>query len=239
METTQHGWTVVDREAGVLVYEYAFTEGATANAFAARIKDESLLLISPPCGVSDEIYDDLTAFGKVTAVVANNGFHYLGQAACKRRFPDAQFFAAPETVRRIQKKSQDLPEFRPIESAQSMLGEDVGLIEVTATKCGETWAWVKAASGTIWFCSDTLSNIPAFPKNFFIRTLFKMTGTKTGFGVFHTALKFLVKDTKRTLAQLSDEMKTHPPAVIVPGHGRILADQDLAKRTRELIAAAL
>jgi hypothetical protein len=49
MNTTTHGWKVVDEAAGVLCYEYTFTKGATSNAMTFRAADGSLVVVSPPC----------------------------------------------------------------------------------------------------------------------------------------------------------------------------------------------
>ena len=102
---TEHGWTVIDADAGVLSYTYRFP-GGTANAFAARMADGRMFVLSPPSEANDADFDKIQEFGEFGAVAVNNGFHHLGQPAWKKRFPDARFFAAPEVAARIVKRTR-------------------------------------------------------------------------------------------------------------------------------------
>ncbi len=239
METTPNGWTVLDRDAGILSYEYSFAPNATANAFTARLRDGSLLVVSPPSRVDEAVFEDLRAFGEVGAVMANNGFHHLGLPEWRARFPEARFFADPQAKKRIDKKNAKAPELEPLSGLTPLLGDAVGVTVVPDTKCGESWVWARGEGGHYWFTSDVLSNFPQLPANFLVRTFFKMTGTRAGFGVFHTAMKFTVKDKKTTLRRLQDEMRAHAPLVIVPGHGSFVDEGDVAQRAQNVIAKAL
>ena len=241
MEKTKNGWTVLDRDAGVLSLEYTFIKGATANTFAVRTGDGGMLVVSPSVRMPEAVFDDLLEFGEVSAVVASNGFHHLGLREWRTRFPQARFFADPLASKRIAKKNPDAPSLEPIAGVAELLGDDssVGLTAAPATRCGETWAWAKTEGGTIWFTSDILANLAKLPSSLIPRLLFKVTGTKTGFGVFHAAMKVMVKDRKRVLRQLAGEMKTNPPSMIVPGHGLPLDGADIADRAQAIIAKAL
>lgn len=239
MDQTPHGWTVLDRELGVLSYTYSFAPGSTANAFAARMKDGRMLVVSVPSRVEPGVFDDLLTFGEVGAVAVNNGFHHLGLPEWHLRFPDARFFADPLAAKRIAKKNECAPDLEPIDALQDLLGDDVHFTRVPNTKMGESWACARTSNGHAWYTSDVLSNLRALPSKFFIRMFFKMTGTRAGFGVFHTGLKFIVNDKKATLLQLSNEMNARSPTIIVPGHGDLLDDDGLPERTRAVIAAAL
>lgn len=238
---TPNGWTVIDRDAGVLSYTYVFDPktGATANTFTARMADERLLVISPACGVSRGVFDDIASFGEVGAVVANNGFHHLGQTEWRKRFPKAHFCAPSGAPDRIAKKNPDVGAFEPLSALDPMLGPTVGLRQSPNWKCGEAWAWAKTAGGYVWFTSDVLSNMPELPKNLLVRTMFKLSGTRAGYSVFKLALKFTVKDRKAVLSRFLTDVKAHPPAIVVPGHGPIINRSGVARETRELVEAAI
>ena len=239
MAKTKHGWTILDEERGVLTYEYSFAPGATANAFAARMKDGTMLVVSPPSRVDAGVFDDVAAYGEVSAIASNNGFHHLGLADWKERFPSARLFADELAAKRIVAKNKKAPDLEAAAGLQELLGDDVGVTHLPNTKCGESWAWARAGEGFVWYTSDVLSNMPKLPDNFFVRTMFKLTGTKPGFGVFHTALKFIVKDKQAVLQQLAAEMAERPPTCIVPGHGPMIEEAGLAQRAQGVIAEAL
>ncbi|MCA9583412.1 MAG: hypothetical protein KC416_16545 [Myxococcales bacterium] len=236
METTEHGWRIIDGDAGILSYEYHFDKEGTANTFAARMADGRMLVISPASRMPAGAFGDLERFGEVGAVLASNGWHYLGIKEWKDRYPKARFFADPLAQARIAKKSPDsLPLENPDDLA-TMTGPNIKVTNAPATKCGETWAWAKGTRGYVWFTGDILANFPSLPGNFFVRSFFRLTGTKEGYGIFHTAMKFIVDDKDRVLRELRQDMKEHPPSVVVPGHGPLLDDADLPARSDALFA---
>ena len=239
MEKTEHGWTVVDREAGVLTYEYEFRGGATANTFVARMPDGKLLVISPAYKMPAQAFDDLAAFGEVGAVVANNGFHHLGQPEWRARFPEARFFAPAEAVARVRKQNPEAPDFEPLSKLTEQLGEDLAVTEAPSTKCGESWARAKIDGGHAWYASDVLANMQEVSGPLPVRLLMKWTGSAPGYRVFNLAMKFIVKDKRAVLTRLSEELRAHPPTVMIPAHGPMLTQAGLAAETQALVDAAL
>lgn len=238
MQTTPGGWTVVDREAGVLALSYAFSKNATSTTFVATMPGRKLLVVSPAMGISDAAVGELSEFGEVAALVANNGFHHLGQTEWRKRFPEARCFAPPEAIARIRKKYPTVGDFEPLDQLANMTGSNVGFRVVPNTKIGESWFWAKTANGHAWYTSDVLVNMTKLPK-FPISLLFKWTGSAPGFRVFGLGLKFIVKDKAATLRMLRDDVAAHPPTALIPAHGDILVRPSLAQETDELIAAAL
>jgi hypothetical protein len=240
MNKTASGWTILDKDAGVLTYEYAFNEGgSTANCFVARMGNGQLLVVSPAYRLSDAAFEELAAFGEVGAVVANNGFHHLGLAQWRTRFPAARFFASPESVARIKKKNKDVPELEPLEGLAPLLGADVALTQAPATKCGESWVSAKIAGGTAWYVSDILVNLEKVNGPLPMRLMFKWTDSGPGFKVFNLTMKFTVKDKKQVLAKLAEDLKAKPPTVMVPAHGALLHHAGLADEAQRLIATKL
>lgn len=238
MQTTPGGWTVVDREAGVLALSYPFRGSATATTFVAAMPGRKLLVVSPATKVSDAAFAELSEFGEVAALVANNGFHHLGQAEWRKRFPEARCFAPPEAAARIRRKNPAIGAFESLDALANMTGSSVGFRLVPNTKLGESWFWAKTATGYAWYTSDVLANmskLPPFPFNL----IFKWSGSGPGFRVFGLALKFMVKDKAATLRLLRDDVAAHPPSTLIPAHGDIIARPGLAQETDTVIAASL
>lgn len=239
METTASGWNVIDRAAGVLTRSYEFTRGATATTFVARLADGKLVVVSPGARLPDAALDELTTFGEVGALVANNGYHHLGQPAWRKRFPAARAFAPEQALARIGKKNREAGTLEPLSALAPLCGDGFGFREVPKTRAGESWYWTKLGDGHAWFASDMLANLPTLPPKFPVRQLFKWTGSAPGYRVFSLALRLLCKDKKGTLALLRDDIAAHPPTVMVPAHGDILARPSLPDDTRALLDAAL
>jgi len=238
MEQTPHGWTILDKDAGVLSYAYTFASGS-ANSFVARYLGDKLLVLSPPCGLSEGAFTDLERFGTVESEVASNGFHHLGQAEWKKRYPAATFYASTAAAKRIKKKNPKAGDFVPLWQLVQKLGGDVGVIEAPADKCGETWAYAKTAHGYAWYASDTLANMAKLPKSLPVKLLLKLTKSAPGYRVFGLALKFIASDKERILRTMQEALRTRPVAIMVPAHGGILAHDGLAEETQRLIESAL
>lgn len=238
MQTTPHGWTIVDGDAGVLSYTYLFSREGTSNCFTAKLESGGLLVISPPSRVTQEVVDDLAAFGEVEAIVANNGFHHLGLARWRELFPRARVFAAPGAAARIAKKSAAAGELEPLSALRPLLGEGVAVVDAPTSKCGETWAWAKIADGYAWYASDLLANIERLPSNWLFGRIFKWTKSGPGYRVFNLAVRFIIKDRKAALRALLHDVREHPPTVMVPAHGTVLVGDTVAADTEALLVAA-
>jgi hypothetical protein len=82
METTAKGWNVLDRDSALLSREYSFGAGV-ATTFVFRGAGDGNLMRHVDLQRRHDVaaLDELTAdFRKVVALVANNGYHWLGQA---------------------------------------------------------------------------------------------------------------------------------------------------------------
>ncbi|PRP95229.1 hypothetical protein [Enhygromyxa salina] len=237
MQTTPHGWKIIDADRGVLVLTYEFGAGATSNCFVAKLASGGLLVISPPPRVSAEQLEDLASFGEVEAIATNNGHHHMGLGRWRELFPQARFFAAPGAAERIAKKSKNAGELEPLSALQPLLGDDLALIESPASKCGETWARVKVDGGYVWYASDILANIGDLPAKFLIRMAFTLTKSAPGYRVFHLAHMVIAKDKRAVLRAMLDDIRKHPPTVMVPAHGEILDAPSTAHDTEQLLVA--
>ena len=238
METTETGWRVLDREAGVLVREYRFSKGGEAWCFVARMGDGTLMVVSPALGMDEGAHAELSEFGEVGAVVAPNGFHHMAQAHWRERYPGIPHYAPVEAMARIAKKNPTAGELLPLLELQSRMGDSVGIHEVADTKCGESWAWAKIEGGHAFYAADSLINVPQLPPMPF-GLLFWMTKSAPGYRPFNLGLKFIVKDRKATLRALRDQVEKHPTTLMVPGHGQLLTGDDLQERTLRLLDEAL
>ncbi|EDM74711.1 hypothetical protein PPSIR1_40849 [Plesiocystis pacifica SIR-1] len=239
MTTTAAGWTIIDEDAGVLSLPYTYGKDGKSNCFAAKLPSGGVLLVSPPSRVSDEAVAELEAIGPIEAIVANNGFHYLGVDRWQKRFPKARSYAAPGAIARIAKRSTKPLSFEPLSALAGSLGDDVAVVEAPGSRHGETWVRAKIADGYAWYASDILTNLAALPKPFLPRTLFKLTKSGPGYSVFNLAVRFIFKDKGAGLGAMIREVGEYPPTVMVPAHGDILRGADLAEKTRGLLQAAL
>lgn len=235
MSQVSSGWKIIDQEGGVLTLAYEFARGSFATTFAARMGNGQMLIVSPCIGLTDALCAELQQYGDVGAIVANNGFHYMGQREWRTRFSNARCFAPSDALKRIAQKAPDAGAFEPLNALAELVGPRIQFREVSDTKIGESWFWVKIDTGYVWYVSDILINLPALPSAFVRRMLFKVTKSAPGFQVFNLMLKMSVKNKAATLHQLFEDMSSYPPTVIVPAHGAVLSYETVASDARALL----
>ena len=124
-------------------------------------------------------------------------------------------------------------------AGDALLAEGVAVIETPSSKCGETWVRAKIEGGHAWYGSDILANMPSLPPNFVVRQLFKWTKSAPGYRLFNLAHKIVLKDRKATLRAMLEDVKRHPPRVMVPAHGGILSSASLGAETERLLMDAV
>lgn len=224
------GWNVIDQDAAILWREYPFAKGAYATTLVFRGAD-GLVVVSPGTRLEARAYDALADFGKVSALVANNTYHHLGQKPWRERFPDAESYGPPGAVATLEKKVPGV-RFRPL--SELALPGHVRWEDAPGFKTGETILQVDAKPGPVWYAGDLLANIEQTPRPP-IKWLFTLTNSAPGFRLFKLATWLIVKDKKAVREWMLAQLDEHPPAVVVPAHGPAFQASDVAEQARAQI----
>jgi hypothetical protein len=212
-------WTVFDDEMPILTYEYSFGPG-TSKSLAVGGND-GLIVVSPPCRVTQSVYDDLERYGAVRALVASNAFHHLGLPEWKTRFPDAALFAPAQAIARVEKRT-GLPAIRPLADAASIAGPRVELVDMPHYKTGEVLVRIKTDRGDVWYVTDIIMNFPVLPKHPIAKFVFGISGSGPGLKFNNIAPLFMVKDKKALRRWFADEFAKAPPRWLITAHGAIV-----------------
>src|SRR5436190_23854930 len=104
-------WQHLTHDGSVRWLKYSWGP-ATANTLAVRLEDGNWLVIAPSAGPPKSVLEDLSRDGTVSALIAPNAYHYLGQRAWRLHFPRATSYAPDGALPRLAKKSPDVP-YRP------------------------------------------------------------------------------------------------------------------------------
>jgi hypothetical protein len=230
MKTTPGGWTIFDERTPILIREYSFGPG-TANSLAVG-GEGGLLILSPPRRASAGALGDLAEFGPVRALVASNGFHYMGLPEWKAHFPDAGLFAPAQSIARIVKHT-GLTGIRPLADAAAIAGPRVELVDMPHYKTGEALVRVRTGRGLVWYVTDVVLNMRELPKNAIARFVFRATGSAPGLRFNNVAPLFMVRDKAALRRWLAGEAAREPPRWLIPAHGDIVdwsANPEAARR---------
>jgi hypothetical protein len=207
-----------------------------ASTFVFRGEGDGLIVVSPAKHIEEAALDELSDFGKVVALVANNAYHWLGQRHWRKHFPEAKSFAPGRAIARLSKKLPEFGAFEPLEALAPLLGERGTVTDAPGLKVANAFATVKGTHGNVWFASDFLSNIAELPTNFVIRKVMTMTGSAPGFQLFRPSVWLQVKDKGAMRAWVEGELTRVAPTTIVPAHGAPVQAANVAATAMALFA---
>ncbi len=235
-EQTKQGWNILDRPGAVLWREYSFGP-ALATTLVFRGEGNGLVVVSPGNNIDKNALDELSEFGEVTALVASNGYHWLGHEPWRAHFPKARSFAPTSTLERLKSKVQgrsfeDFDALKPLLGTNATVAEAVG---VKANAFANAIATVKTERGAYWYPSDLFANMPQAPANFVFRMLTSMTDSGPGYKVFRPAVWMTAKDKKTLRAWAKEQVTATKIAAVVPAHGPPVSAADVSDQTLALI----
>ena len=230
-------WQVLDEQAHALTIEYFFGPKSTARAFAVRFANDELAILSPPVGLDAAAHEQLKDHGRVTALVAPNGMHWLGVAPAIEVFPEAKVYAPSAAIKRIQKR-QPAIEFRPLSELSTQAEAGIGILDVPGFSIGETWAVVDTAHGPIWYVSDSCLNVSKLPSALPVKLFMKWT--KSGPGLcFNGMSNLLFLKDKPGYKRWFQQQLEQPPRTLVPAHGDVVSGAHLAEELGRLLELRL
>jgi hypothetical protein len=217
MDTTAHGWKIFD-DFPILTYTYSFGPG-TSNALAVGASP-GLAIVSPPYQVPEGVFEDLLPYGPVRALIASNAFHHLGIPEWKARFPEAPVFAPAQSVARVERQT-GIRGIRPLSEAAALTGLDVELIDMPYYRTGEVLVRVKSDRGVVWYVTDLILNMQELPDNFFLKMLFRLSGSAPGLRFNKLGPLIMVKDMSALKYWLAGEYDKAPPRWLIATHGDV------------------
>jgi hypothetical protein len=233
MPSTPHGWQILDAKLPVLTFEYSFGPGL-ATSLAVGV-DGGIAVVSPPYKAAPGVYDDLSPYGDVKALIGSNSFHYMGLAAWKARFPNASLFAPAQSIARITARSK-LTGIQPLAGAAS-LAKHLELLDMPHYRTGELLVRIATGDRPLWYVTDVLLNLPSLPPQLLFKLLFKLTNTAPGLKFNNMASSFMVKDKRALKSWLLDQATTAPPARVLVAHGHHFDGSPDARELRTLLEA--
>jgi hypothetical protein len=209
---------------------------ANANALAVRLGARGWLVVSPPRGAPAGVQDELAADGGVSALLAPNAYHYLGQEAWRRRFPTATSWAPSGALPRIGGKTKHAV-FERAEELVAQLPDHVTLVFPEGQKSPDLLLRATSLTGeVVWWLGDLFSNTTAADQIWPLRVVSRLAGSGPGYRRNARPELVYVRDRDAWLASVRSVVTAHPPTVIVPAHGDAIV-ADAAVRTAAVMGA--
>lgn len=225
-------WQNLTRDGSVRWLKYSWGPG-TANTLAVRLQDDTWLVIAPSAGSPSSVFEALSKDGTVSALIAPNAYHYLGQQAWRLHFPGATSYAPAGALPRLSRKSPDVP-YRPVSDLTETLHPHVTFLVPEGMKSPDMLIRVAVAGSTLWWLGDLFTNSAADDLNWLLRTIAPLAGSGLGYRRNSKPGLVYVQDPKAWLHSITDALDAEPPSIVVPAHGNPVTE-DTARRTRHLL----
>ena len=226
-------WMPLTAGGDVQWLKYSFGPG-TANSLAARLRDNTWWVVSPPSGAPASVYEALDQQGGVSALVAPNAYHNKGQRAWRERFPRAVSYAPSGANPRLSNKTPDV-EYRPIEELARKLWPARVLLP-DGMKSPDILFQIPTQAGHIWWMGDQFSNSAVSDQIWPLRLLSRFAGSGLGYRCNSKPELVYVRNRAAWLRSIRAGLEKFPPAIVVPAHGDPVTE-DTAARTRRAMQA--
>lgn len=212
-----HVWSDIVPDGSVRMLAYSFGPGR-ANTVAVRLKTGSWLVVSPSAGAPEAALDGLDKEGTVTALVAPNAYHHLGQQPWRARFKEAISYAPDGAIPRLTKQCRGVP-FRPLSELAALLPPHVGFLVPDGMKNPDALLWVDTPQGSVWYTGDLLSNTTVEDTKAPLRWIFSLLGGGAGFKFNPIPALVYVSSKPNWKSSVKAAMAAHPPITLLPAHG--------------------
>lgn len=226
-----HSWKRLTADGSVRVLSYSFGFG-TANTLAAKLDDGTWLAISPSVGTPEAALQELADDGGVSALLAPNAFHHLGQSSWRARFPNAISYAHSGALPRLTKKAASI-QFQPLSALEAKLPPRIRIVEPAGMKAPDVLASIGSGGETVWFGGDLISNTAAVDMSLLARIGFGLLGGGPGFRLNPVPGMVYLKDKKAWHDSVRAAIAGAPPTAFVPAHGDAVV-HNAAKLTLDL-----
>lgn len=228
-----HTWEKIDAAGTALALKYSFGPG-TVKTLVVKLEDGGLLAISPAAGLAAGVLDELAQQGEVTALLAPNGYHHLGQKLWRARWPKAVSYAPDAAIARLGQKCPDVA-FESMSKLQALVGDKVQLLVPPDMKTPDVLARVQTAEGNVWFSGDLISNTTSADLALPVRIILGLIGAGPGLRFNKMPAMIYLKDKAAWRAWVRAQLLAAPPAVVVPAHGELVRE-DTAARMQQILA---
>ena len=209
--------------------DYVTKTAIDAVGYLVALRGRELLVLSPPCNADAALFAQTDALGDVTALVANNSGHDLGQELWQKRYPLAVSFAPEVAVPKITRAKKALRPLQPLAALGDRLPDSVKFFDVAGTGSGMTLFSVDAGdAGRALFVDEIVSNSETLIGPLPFKVAFRLTGSGPGLARNRIWSTIFVRDKPGVATAVLGQIDHLQPTVILPAHGEPIGPERIA-----------
>lgn len=197
---------------------------SSLRCIAFKLKDESICLYSPVLGLDTDALTSLKKLGEVRYLLAPNHYHNKGLIEYGQAFPAAKMICSPIARPRLETKTN--LSFETHKVLLPLLLPNMTLLLSEGLKTGEVWIHITCDSNQVWVVADAFRGQGK-----------RTTVTSNSVELLGTFPKFGIGDINQYASWLAKQTNKEQPNIIVPCHGTIAVNSNLASQALSLVQA--
>ncbi len=206
------------------------------NAFAMRLVDGSLAVLSAPPSPGEGEVAELEALGQPSVLLAPNHYHNLGLRGFVERYPSALAVSTAKARPRLLAKTGVAT--KGIEALAERLPPGVRVLVPPGTRQGEAWLRFATPTGVAWLVTDAFFNVTPLPQNPFGWFLWLTRGAP-GLRIGGTFLAVGLADRREYYPWLAEQLLVDQPTTLLTAHGEASRDPELWRELGEIARGRL
>ena len=235
-------WIELPSHPEIMLGQY-IVPNFVSNSVAIKVADNEFVLVSPGAKMLDAWPEELKGPDVSISIIMPNGYHYMGVSAWQAAFPHAKLYANAEAIPRLLDqgiKESDTVGVRALQDEQPNLPAGYDVLMVPGHREGETWVRKQdSENGSTWITCDSFLNYDRVSNQPIARFLQKVLGAAPGLKMSQVVKWVIIKDRKSFKGWALNQLKRDQPTTLIPSHGEVSQDTNLAKDLESLLLARL
>ena len=235
-------WIELPSHPEIMLGQY-IVPNFVSNSVAIKVADNEFVLVSPGAKMLDDWPEALKSSDTKIHIIMPNGFHYMGVNTWQAQYPDAKLYASDEAIPRLLEKGIQESQgngIRVLQNEQPPLPQGYDILFPPGHREGEVWVRKQDESqGSTWITCDSFLNYERVSNQPIARFMQKVLGAAPGLKMSQIIKWFIIKDRKSFKGWALNQVGFDQPTTLIPSHGEVRRNKDLAKELEGLLLARL
>ncbi|MFT5592518.1 MAG: hypothetical protein ACI8SR_000877 [Oceanicoccus sp.] len=236
-------WHSVDNHPELLFGQYV-VPNFVSNSVAIKISDAEFVLISPGEPLLTPWLSQFSNKIKLH-IIFPNSYHHLGVIKWLTQFNDVTLYASQTAIEQLKHKGFSNHPILPLETKQPTLPQGYDILFPPGHRGGDIWLRKQAYSpltssiGSTWITCDSFLNYERMSNQPFARFMQKILGAAPNLKISQVVKWFILTDRQKFKSWALNLLKTDNPTTLIPSHGEIQIDSNLAQKIAGIIEQRL
>jgi hypothetical protein len=225
-------WQMIDDEFNLWCADY-HVPNFRSRSLALELTSGRVIIISPGASLIDADLPPLKDASLPPFLLAPNSYHNVGIGRWRDRYPASTVFASRKAITRLARLG--IADIQPLDSLRNALPANISILEPPGTRSGEVWLRLIGRKSRTWIVCDSFFNYEALSRRPLARAMQIIFRAAPGLRVSNIVKWWLIKDRKKYQTWVLNQLGTDSPTRLVPAHGAILSDPNLASALASLV----